>query len=117
MLLPLPITGLDIAKQGSDQASAAERVAGLEAALAHLEHQIASCGEDPLLPRCGPPTLGGVQLAFRRGSLSCILGPVGCGKSTLLYAALNEVPVEAGRVALAGKVCPPPTPTATGARV
>merc|ERR1711998_542606 len=69
-----------------------------------LQQKIDECGESPLLPSSGPPTLSGINLAFTKGTISCVVGPVGCGKSTLLCAALNEVPIEAGRVVLAGKV-------------
>jgi len=91
---------LDPAEQGKmkDKASA------LGEAIEELQLLIDSCGENPLLPASGPPAVSNVNLAFKKGSLNCIIGPVGCGKSTLLYGALNEVPFDAGCVTLAGKV-------------
>jgi len=80
------------------------KIAPVEEALEQLEASIQACGDSALIPVTGPPTLHGVSLAIQQGSLNCVVGPVGCGKSTLLLAALNEVPCEAGTVALAGSV-------------
>ena len=50
------------------------------------------------------PALGGVDLALARGELGCLLGPSGCGKPTLLRAIAGLQPIDAGTIALAGRM-------------
>ena len=46
----------------------------------------------------GEPVLRGVNLAFRPGQVTVLLGPNGCGKSTLLKTALGLLPALGGQV-------------------
>jgi iron complex transport system ATP-binding protein len=47
--------------------------------------------------------LGGVNLAARAGTLTCLLGPNGSGKSTLLRCLMGQLTPTAGSVLLDGK--------------
>jgi ABC-type multidrug transport system fused ATPase/permease subunit len=44
------------------------------------------------------PALSDISLDFKRGELTCVIGPVGCGKSALLQALVGELPVYRGRL-------------------
>jgi NitT/TauT family transport system ATP-binding protein len=46
--------------------------------------------------------LDGISLAIRRGEFVSLVGPSGCGKTTLLDILSGLVPLQSGRVALAG---------------
>jgi iron complex transport system ATP-binding protein len=50
----------------------------------------------------GRRVLDGVSAEIRPGTFVAVCGPNGAGKTTLLRAALGLVPLEAGRVAVAG---------------
>lgn len=42
------------------------------------------------------PALTDITIDFRRGQLTCLVGPVGSGKSALLQALVGELPVKSG---------------------
>lgn len=50
----------------------------------------------------GRDVLRGIDLAFKPGRVTILLGPNGCGKSTLLRAACGLLPVSGGEVLLDG---------------
>ena len=52
----------------------------------------------------GPPVLRGVSLNVDPGELVALLGPSGCGKTTLLRAIAGLESVDAGSIALGGRV-------------
>lgn len=59
----------------------------------------------------GVHAVDGVDLAVSRGEIVCLVGPSGCGKSTALRIAAGLESVQAGRVAIDGRV------VADGARI
>ena len=48
------------------------------------------------------PAVHHLNGSFRLGSLTAIIGPNGAGKSTLLKALVGQIPIDAGRIDLAG---------------
>jgi iron(III) transport system ATP-binding protein len=48
--------------------------------------------------------LAGVSFSLAQGEIGCLLGPSGCGKSSLLRAIAGFMPLQAGRIALNGRV-------------
>ena len=50
------------------------------------------------------PTLQGVELSVPQGTLVGVAGPVGCGKSSILMALVGDIPRQAGRVVMRGRV-------------
>jgi NitT/TauT family transport system ATP-binding protein len=63
-------------------------------------------------PARGQPLLAldRVSLEVREKEFLALLGPSGCGKSTLLYLLGGFLPVEAGRIAVAGRPVAGPGP-------
>jgi ABC-type Fe3+/spermidine/putrescine transport system ATPase subunit len=57
---------------------------------------------EALTARVGAFRLTGINLAVGAGECHTVLGPSGAGKSTLLHAVLGTLPVESGRIRLAG---------------
>ena len=51
----------------------------------------------------GTPVLTDVDVALRRGSLACLIGPTGCGKTTLLRVLAGFLRPDAGRVRIGGR--------------
>ena len=51
----------------------------------------------------GVPIVRGASLAVEQGEIVVVLGPNGAGKSTLIKAVAGLVPIQAGRVVLAGR--------------
>ncbi len=51
----------------------------------------------------GLQVLDGLDLQVRDGETLCILGPSGCGKTTLLRALHGLIPLDSGRVQVAGE--------------
>lgn len=51
----------------------------------------------------GSPILRGVNLDIRPGTVFCLMGRNGVGKSTTLKALMGLLPVDAGKMAFAGK--------------
>jgi NitT/TauT family transport system ATP-binding protein len=51
----------------------------------------------------GVQVLDGLDLAVREGETLCILGPSGCGKTTLLRALHGLIPLDGGRIQVAGE--------------
>lgn len=49
------------------------------------------------------PAVDHASLHVAAGEVMALVGPTGCGKSTLLAAAIDMVPMVAGRVAIAGR--------------
>ena len=94
---------LEAAQQNSElQPEQQCEIESLDVEICRLEQAIESCGDSPLLPVQGGATLHGINLVAKKGSITLLQGPVGCGKSTLLQGILNEVPLEAGCLTLAG---------------
>jgi NitT/TauT family transport system ATP-binding protein len=52
----------------------------------------------------GTVVLDGFNLAVQDGETVCILGPSGCGKTTLLRTMHGLIPLDGGRVVVAGEV-------------
>lgn len=50
------------------------------------------------------PIVDGLSLTLPRGEIGCIVGASGCGKTTLLRAITGFVPIDAGRITIAGRV-------------
>ncbi len=50
----------------------------------------------------GVQVLDGFDLEVREGETLCILGPSGCGKTTLLRALHGLIPLDSGRISIAG---------------
>ena len=50
----------------------------------------------------GVPIVRGVSIAVHQGEIVVVLGPNGAGKSSLIKAVAGLVPIEGGRVSLAG---------------
>src|SRR5215831_2398726 len=59
--------------------------------------------------------LDGISLAIAQGEFVALVGPSGCGKTTLLDILSGLVPLQSGRVTLAGK--PPPAGRSDTARM
>lgn len=53
--------------------------------------------------RPGEPVVRGVDLQLQEGDFLGLIGPNGCGKSTLIRAATGVLPLQRGRVCLAGR--------------
>jgi NitT/TauT family transport system ATP-binding protein len=51
----------------------------------------------------GVQVLDGLDLDVREGETLCILGPSGCGKTTLLRALHGLIPLDSGRIQVAGE--------------
>jgi NitT/TauT family transport system ATP-binding protein len=58
----------------------------------------------------GMVPLADVNLTVAEGEFVSLLGPSGCGKSTLLYLLGGFVPIQAGRILMAGKPVTGPGP-------
>ncbi|WP_245986833.1 ABC transporter ATP-binding protein [Azospirillum thermophilum] len=66
--------------------------------------------EDLTVAYGGARVLNGVSLRVQRGEFVALLGSSGCGKTTLLRAVSGFVPVDGGRITIAGRdvtVAPP----------
>lgn len=61
-------------------------------------------------PRAAKRVLGGVQLTCRSGEITGIIGRSGVGKTTLLKAIAGLVPLDKGRVLIAGEEIVGPGP-------
>ena len=53
-------------------------------------------------PRSAAPALAGVSFTAQPGALTVIAGPNGSGKSTLVRLLLGRLPLESGRLTIAG---------------
>lgn len=51
----------------------------------------------------GHPVLDALSMTVAPGSITAVLGPSGCGKTTLLRAVAGLVPIDAGRIVIAGR--------------
>ncbi|MFA7602110.1 MAG: ABC transporter ATP-binding protein [Novosphingobium sp.] len=57
----------------------------------------------------GRAAVADASLDLRAGRITCLLGPSGCGKSTLLRLMAGLEPIDAGEIAIDGKVVSTPT--------
>jgi iron complex transport system ATP-binding protein len=67
--------------------------------------------------RANRNALAGVSLDAPRGRLTAVVGPNGSGKSTLVRALLGRVPLERGRILVAGEPVPGQSRAALARRV
>jgi iron complex transport system ATP-binding protein len=63
---------------------------------------IAADGVVARYPRSAVPALAGVSFTAQPGALTVIAGPNGSGKSTLVRLLLGRLPLESGRLTIAG---------------
>ncbi len=73
--------------------------------------------EQVVLKRGGQLLLEEVNLTLRAGEQAVIRGPSGCGKSSLLAAVAGLLPVDSGRIVLAGKTLGPDSIQAIRGRI
>ncbi len=52
----------------------------------------------------GNPVVSQISLSLGQGDIGCLLGPSGCGKSTILRAIAGFLPLQSGRISLAGQI-------------
>lgn len=65
-----------------------------------LEKACASWTPNPIVN-----TLMDINIEIQPGTLCCIVGSVGAGKSSLLQVLLKELPLNSGKLNIAGKIC------------
>ncbi len=65
----------------------------------------------------GRPVLDGIDVALQAGEVVGLVGPNGTGKTTLFKALLGLIPVEAGKVLLAGEAADAWTPARRARRI
>lgn len=68
-------------------------------------------------PRSPRPAVRGVSLEAPAGRITAVVGPNGSGKSTLVRALIGRVPLERGRIAVAGEDAASLDPRALARRV
>ena len=55
-------------------------------------------------PSSSKPCLADINLTFKRGTVTTVIGKIGAGKSTLLLSFLNEIPLTNGVLKFSGKI-------------